>query len=74
MTTPSSHARFLGLAQVAALLQIEPEDVQWLIDTKQLQQHHFSDRTLISDLDLWKLVETYKTVARRKGHDVKEEN
>ncbi|QNI30855.1 hypothetical protein H7849_17260 [Alloacidobacterium dinghuense] len=60
--------RLLVRGEVEALLQLPPNDVQQLIDTRQLLAIKIAGQERFDSKDLYQLVETYKITAARRVH------
>lgn len=62
--------RLLQRDQVAALLQIPDDDLQWLIDTRQLLELRIRGHQRFDSQDVSRLIETYKTTQSRRNTNV----
>lgn len=60
--------RLLARDQVEALLQLPPEGVQRLIDTRQLLAIRIAGQERFDSKDLYQLVEAYKITSARRAH------
>jgi hypothetical protein len=64
------HRRLMPRDEAAQMLHLTDEDIQWLVDTKQLPEIRLRGRKLFDSRDLDQLIDTYKTlVTRRKDKD-----
>jgi hypothetical protein len=58
--------RLLHRTDVAGLLQLTSTDVDTLVNTGQLTEVRICGRNLIDSRDVDRLIETYKTTAKRR--------
>ena len=63
----STERRLLQRDQVAALLQIPDEDLQWLIETRQLLELRIRSHIRFDSRDVSQLIDSYRTIQGR--HD-----
>jgi hypothetical protein len=60
------HRQLLQRDQVAALLQIPTEDLEWLISTRQLLEIRIRGHERFDSKDVFELIDTYKTTSSRR--------
>ena len=60
------HRRLLVREEVIAMLQLPIENVQQLIDTRQILPLRITGEERFDSIDLDRLIETYKTTASRR--------
>jgi hypothetical protein len=58
--------RLLKRQQVGTLLQLEDDDVQWLIDTRQIVELRIRGKERFDSKDVSQLIESYKITASRR--------
>lgn len=58
--------RLLQREQVAALLQIPEDDLEWLISTRQLLEIRIRGHMRFDSKDVYQLIETYKITSERR--------
>jgi hypothetical protein len=57
--------KLLHMEQVVSLLQLEDEDLQWLIDTRQLLELRIRGHVRFDSRDIYQLIDSYKTIQER---------
>jgi hypothetical protein len=57
--------KLLHREQVVSLLQLEDEDLQWLIDTRQLLELRIRGHVRFDSRDIYQLIDSYKTIQER---------
>ena len=57
--------RLLQREQVAALLQLDGEDLQWLIDTRQLLELRIRGHVRFDSKDINQLIDSYRIIQGR---------
>ena len=60
------HRQLLQRDEVAALLQLPPEDLEWLINTRQLIEIRIRGHERFDSKDVFELIEAYKTTSSRR--------
>jgi hypothetical protein len=58
--------RLLQHAELPALLQLTQEQIDWLVNTRQLQPLQICGQTRFDSLDVDSLIQVYKTTAKRR--------
>ena len=59
---------WLTWSQVTDILQIPETDIRWLVDTCQLSPRMIRDHEVFNSLDVWRLIQSYRDVAHRRGN------
>jgi hypothetical protein len=58
---------WLSSPEVCGILQVPQDDIQWLVDTGQLTPRVIRNETIFNSLDVWRLIQSYRDVAHRRG-------
>lgn len=59
--------RLLQPEEVTALLQLPDDDLQWLIDTKQLCEIQIRGHRRFDSADVYQLIAEYKSTSQRRS-------
>ena len=60
--------RLYASADLAELLQLTQEQIDWLVNTRQLKSLQICGQSRFDSRDVDHLIETYKTTATRRVH------
>jgi hypothetical protein len=62
----SQDRKLLQQGEVAALMQIPAEDIEWLINTRQLHEIRIRGNVRFDSKDVFELIDAYKITSSRR--------
>jgi|GEM_PF-5369144 len=65
----TSQRRLLRRDQVIELLNLSADDIQWLVNTKQLLEIPIRGQQLFDSRDVFQLIDTYKNLTLRQRNN-----